>query len=449
MKKWTFILVTVTSFAMLLLACGGTESGETDGSFFDACTANTDCQSGVCAGVGAGTSGYCSMGCNQDAECQQYVSDSCCSSDNRCVPASECNGSTTDGDNTTEECTDGDYRCSGNDVQVCSDGLWTFYRSCTSDQVCESGACVAADGDSTTDGDTAGECSIGETRCNIDKVERCNVDKEWELLEQCGASQECENAKCVTPQGVACTLEEGCEDTEEYCLEDELGGEDGHCMPYCGEETNVVCPAGWQCVKNVCEPIEGYCEMEKDCPNNSYCAKVANSNSGICTKYCDLPGENCRENYYCETNTASADYGHCIILNPACIECSYDDQCGAGKYCEIISGQLSGCCKDSCTSDDDCGGSLNCSPDGRCVVGTGLQECDVQCQTGYICDKTFGECVLNCPACGPNECCDEDSAPNCYTCTCQNPVACGLLMPPCCFGYSCSTILYGIEGFCI
>jgi len=447
MRQWTFLITAVFISSILLFACGSNEDGS-GGDIFGSCGANADCESNMCTGVGAGTSGYCSMICNQDSECKQYVFDSCCLN-NICAPASMCqtDGDNPDGDSTTE-CTTGQFRCSGNDVQSCADGIWSFYRTCANNQVCDEGECVAADGD--TDGDSVpGECEAGEKRCNIDKVERCNVDREWELFEQCGIKQNCEDALCVTPQGDACTITDGCSDNEEYCLADELGGEDGHCMPYCGGDTNVVCPRGWACVRSVCEPIEGYCKLDVDCAANEFCDKLPNAEDGKCQKYCDLPGENCKENYECVTDTTDQDYGKCVIINPACNSCSYDDQCGAGFYCQIISGQVSGCCTESCATDDDCGGTLTCSADGRCVVGTGQQECPGGCSSGYICDKTFGQCVLNCPACGPDECCDESSAPKCYTCECTNPAVCGLLMPPCCFGSTCNTIIYGIEGFCI
>lgn len=457
MRRMTYAaLACVLAALWLLTGCedsAGTADtdGDDAGRFGAACTANANCDSGMCVGSTTTTPGFCSAPCSTDGDCQQILFGACCETrGGYCKTSDLCgglDGDLPDGDGDEPVlCTPESFRCIGSDLQRCNaTGDWELYRDCAAaGMTCVGDSCVPA-----ADGDLPGDCTAGERRCNgTDFVERCNTNLVWERFQECSLRQTCEDGACVTPLGDPCTVEEGCADDGEYCLPSRAGGSTGNCMPYC-DVGNTGCPRGWECSQGQCQPIRGYCLSSADCASEEFCDRLPTNEDGRCLRYCNLPGENCPELYRCITDRNDPNYGRCILEDPTCHICSYDGECAMGSYCEIIAGQAKGCCKPSCSSDADCPGILTCDRDGRCVVGSGGGDCGGSCPQGYICDRTFNQCVLNCPGCGVNQCCDAQSAPSCYTCECQNPVVCGILLPPCCFGYNCSAMVYGVLGYCI
>jgi len=438
-------------------AADGDGPGSGGGAFGASCVDNADCQSGVCAF--AGGLAYCSSPCSREEDCTSIMSGACCDVLNRnCLLPEQCEATTdgdapADGDDSTL-CYPEQMRCHGSDLERCNaNGDWEFYRDCAADgKVCADNACSdGADGDGT-DGDSpdgdGGGCENGGMRCAGNTIQFCNDRGTWEILKDCEAPQICLNGQCTLPLGPECTKADGCEGDLEYCLPDRAGGEEGHCATFC-DQVGVVCPRGWQCEHAECQPIDGYCRTDADCPLDEFCDKLPGAADGICAPYCDRQGQNCPELYRCVTDNRDPNYGRCILENPTCQECAYDGQCGSGSYCEIVTGQTKGCCRPQCGPANPCPGALVCNVDGRCVVGTGQGDCGGQCPPGHVCDPTFNVCVLNCPACGENQCCDSTSAPNCYPCSCTNPVICGVLLQPCCFGYNCSAVVYGVIGYCI
>ena len=364
----------------------------------------------------------------------------------------------------------GEKRCSPANlarVEQCVDtgsGLldWDLYMNCGPNQVCSGTVCVDNvtddddDGDVTDDDDDDASCSPNlAKRCNAENdVEQCQAVEGaglvWTLYMDCPIGDVCRNNECLSPLGDACTLAEGCTDTEQYCLPSEPNGTEGHCATFCNRE-GIHCPRGWQCLRGNCEPIDGYCRSDSECSLDEFCNMAVNQEDGTCIRYCSLPGESCPELYRCQADETQPNYGKCMPVNADCDPCANNVDCGTDGYCEKITGQVQGCCHDKCRSDADCINGLNCSTDGRCVVGTGNGDCGGSCPVGHICDPTFNVCILNCPVCGVNECCDAASAPQCYTCQCQNPIACGFLMPPCCAGFNCnvSEVVYGLAGICM
>ncbi len=353
-------------------------------------------------------------------------------------------------------------------IEQCVDtgnGLdWDLYMDCGPNMVCNGMVCVENsitddDDDNTTDDDDDNDtetCSPNlAKRCNDENdVEQCQavegVGLVWTLYHDCPASDVCIDNECLSPVGDSCTASEGCTDTLQYCLPDEIGGTDGHCATYCDQD-GIHCPRGWECLSGRCEPIENYCRSDAECANDEFCNMAGTQEDGSCMRRCDLPGENCPELYRCQSDSTQANYGKCLPQNAECQSCANSSDCGDDAYCEKVTGQVQGCCHDSCHDDSDCINGLSCATDGRCVVGSGNGDCGGSCPVGHLCDPTFNVCVLNCPVCGMNECCDANSAPQCYTCTCDNPIACGLLMPPCCAGFHCnvSEVVYGLGGICI
>lgn len=355
-------------------------------------------------------------------------------------------------------CTDDDTKCLKDDVLTCKSGTWSFYRACADDgKVCLNGACtLPVDGDSESEDVPIGTpCDqLGGRTCNGNTVMRCSQDAQsgnltWVKYVDCDTkTDECKDGACRTKATDSCTTSEGCSGQNEYCLPTRPGSDSGVCMPNC-DLGGVHCPVGYACQASKCEPINGYCTSNGQCGLDQFCNKVGGHDDGLCLTYCDRDGQACQELYRCETDTGNVNYGRCVPVDATCTICdSSPNACGTDSYCELVTGQLKGCCHKKCSSTNPCPTGLACGTDGHCTTGGG-GDCGGPCPTGYVCDKTFNTCVLNCGTCPVNQCCDAASAPKCYTCQCQNPLVCGLLMPPCCAGSHCSTLVYGIEGYCV
>ncbi len=455
LKKGAMACWIVVLAIALLAACGGDSDEAADGDsglkpFGQSCNVNADCETSLCVVISG--VGFCSASCTSDADCETITAGTCCETEtNVCLLYDQCNagdGDDPDGDD-PEMCTAGDFRCLGNDVQKCDvAGDWSFYRDCLSDgKVCVDGSCSdSADGDDPDGDDT--NCDPGRRRCADDNtVEVCNVAGDgWEIVTECGINELCDQAECRL-QGTACTTDEGCAGDLEYCQPNYVGSTDGVCVPNC-DTAGGSCPRGWTCDHGVCLPIDGYCRSDNACELDEFCDRLPTSDDGMCKRYCELPGEGCPELYVCIKDTSDLNYGRCILENPECDACAGDYECDAGSYCEIVTGQTQGCCRPQCGASNPCPGTLNCDTDGRCVAGPGPADCG-GCPPGYICDPTFNQCVINCPACAENQFCDASTAPNCVAGPCTNPVVCGVLLPQCCFGYSCSAVIYGAVGYCI
>ncbi len=414
--------------------------------FGDACATNSDCLSGICQQTEGLT--YCSAACQTDEECQDYQADTCCDSETEtCRLPSQCE------DTPPETCRAEGRRCNGSDVERCNTaGEWLFYRDCLAEaKTCFKGECIgfSPDGDeSPTDGDEF--CQSGAKRCEGDTVVRCNDSGAgWKTFVVCPQEDICLNGECFYPPGESCTLAEGCWSDLEYCLPDQPGGEEGACVPFC-DLPEVHCPLGWQCKSGMCQPIEGYCQGDSDCEMDEFCNRLPGASDGLCTRYCELPGESCPEGYTCvDSPPENPNYGRCVPLDATCVDCEEDSDCESGQYCERVVSAETGCCRQKCGLYAPCVDPLVCDTDGRCVVGSGQGDCSYQCPVGHVCDPTFNQCVLACPPCGENQCCDASSAPNCYECVCENPMICGVLLQQCCYGFTCSALVYGVLGFCI
>ena len=469
MKRWTVLGISICFLLSILAltACDSDGSASSDpsgggGGFLGAACINNDgCDSDICHTVGG--SSFCTRECSSDETCIEAFNDgdACCDTVNHvCLTSEFCGGG--DGPDEHECEVEGDYRCSQKDIQKCVNGEWGFYRSCEDesktcyygcadddDPPCEDVYCV----DSLPDGDVS--CTIGAKQCDSTNtaVERCNSDGNgWVTHLECISPDVCEDATCVSPRGDECVVADGCPAALQYCLPVRYGDTEGYCAVYC-DQPGIHCPRGWQCDHGECEVIPDYCQSDSQCEMDQFCNRRVNpdgtlSDDGQCKRYCFKPGENCGDNEICIDDTSDINYGRCVPLDPSCRDCSNDMECGGGAYCEIISGQMVGCCRDMCGTSNPCPAGLSCQTDGRCSVG-GTCDCGGQCPTGYICDPTYCQCVLNCPQCPQGMLCDASSAPNCYEGPCTNPAVCGLLLPPCCFGYNCSAVIYGVLGYCI
>ncbi|GEM_PF-6169531 len=104
------------------------------------------------------------------------------------------------------ECTDGDFRCSGQVLQNCSAGKWSDYQTCP--QNCDSAQkkCI---GNET--------CSGGEYRCNGKVLEIC-ASNAWSTVDNCSSICDAGLKKCIQckvdadcASGNRCNSEYSCE----------------------------------------------------------------------------------------------------------------------------------------------------------------------------------------------------------------------------------------------
>ncbi len=449
----------------------------------EACASTADCVADSFC-IPAGDELICTPTCTSDAECQQIFFNGCCiriGTAHYCAPSTACNAAdgddaTPDGDKTPDGdtapgCTPDTYECETNaKIRRCNTaGEWTAYKTCQEGTFCVGGSCITGgDGCIPSEGD---ECCPGTYRCRgMGEIQACRVVGEhyiWDFYRACDTTEMCLDGVCertVQPDGDAadgdgdssadgdddpvgepCTISEGCLDPNEYCLPDEIDGTEGHCTCYCDQ--GCRCPRGWTCEDATCQPIEGYCKSDSQCEMDEFCDRNPNTGDGLCQRYCYEMGEYCPNGYYCDENFNSPNYGKCVY-DSLCEGCDYDQMCDSTQYCEVPPGQIQGCCIDKCSSSNDCPGGQICDK-GKCRPGNPTPDCGGPCPAGHVCDAVYGMCVLNCKPCGKDECCDSGSSPNCYVCVCENPLICGFGLRACCFGSSCSAIVYGVYGFCI
>lgn len=441
------------------------------------CTASGDCVSGLDC-VNFDGVRVCTMLCMNDAGCAEDFPNGCCkeaAAGKYCATEAICDGTATpaDGDEDglpTEQdnmnCEPDTYRCADNlTVERCGvEGEWGFYKKCSGETQCYAGDCVS---ECSNEEDGLG-CCPDSYRCRgTREVQRCvwsGNGYSWEFYRDCQNAEICVDGEChdfdpnqedgdmtdqeedTIPQGAEeCTSTEECP-LDHYCFIME-GEEVGYCKPFC-DEPGGRCPRGYTCERGQCVPMEGFCRSDAECGMNQFCDIRPGQSDGICMPYCFEMGQYCPLGCQCDENEGSINYGKCLCETD-CEACSHDGMCSNGYYCDIWPGQMEGCCIEMCGSDEDCAGNLVCGDDGRCVPGNRHQDCGGPCPPGHVCDQIYGECALNCPPCPENHCCDSASAPNCYECVCENPLVCGWGLRACCFGYSCSAIVYGVLGFCI
>ncbi len=482
-------------FLFLLNACTEEETGQqsdgdvsTDGDQEAKinCVSQNDCPSGSSC-IQIGLEYVCTPMCNIDFDCQEAYPGGCCKeigTANFCMPLLQC-GQTDgdeakpeDGDEPPASCTPDTYGCDGpNTVQRCtSSGDWTVYKRCGENSCCVNGDCVTMDDGLNCEIDPECFCAPGSYRCRgIREIQKCRTDcKDWDLYVQCKSNEICSDGFCnpiddpiedgdepadgdavvdgdEEPVCIPCNLTDGCQSNEQYCLPDKDGESEGCCEMFC-DLPGGTCPRGMKCESGTCQHVEGYCMSDAMCATDEFCDKLPDRNEGMCETYCYTMGFRCPNHSKCDENPTSLNYGKCIY-DQECVTCSFDQQCenevGVGNYCNIAPGYTEGCCMEMCGPQNECPGQMTCCPDGRCGNNCGTK-CTKECPAGYKCDPLYDDCASSCPPCEPDACCDSTTAPNCKPgCTCQNPLICGFLLKPCCLGYSCSAIVYGVLGYCI
>lgn len=386
--KHVLIALALLVVALGMYACGEkTASPACANGETKACT----CASGEAGEMTCSSGGWSVCDCNVDGDVDSDMSDN------------------------PGDCEEGHRYCVGDSLFVCESGLWVQEKDCRTDGlVCRSGMC--------TDPESDGDAEAGESG-------------ESEFDDLCNDTIPCGNPDlyCFMPRP----------------------GEDGRCMAFCDHEDN--CPEGFDCdsVTSTCVLRQGYCVQDDQCfLGREYCGIGPGQDAGQCKAYCYMPAGGCLSYEICCTEHSTEGFcegytGRCVNPNIYAM-CDGQEDCPVTAYCEILAGKRTGYCRWYCNEDSHCPEGLVCREDRRCGVGMQDGDCGGTCPLGSLCDPLFNQCLPDCLDCGPLDYCDFSTAPNCIPGGCRvNPTVCGLLLPPCCIGYTCTTTVYGKLGHCI
>lgn len=280
---------------------------------------------------------------------------------------------------TGESCSEGDRKCSGNDVIGCCGGSWQgWIASCP--RGCYCGACIEA------------RCSDGERKCSGDVAITCSGGDWWGETEHCPNGCSC--GYCITGASGECTP------GESYCC----GNEARFCQD-CGAWYAQECPNGCEC--GYCVSGSGSGESCSDGDRRcSVCgAQYCSGGNWYDAEYC--PG-NC-ECGYCMTGStgSTGSSGECTPGEAYC--CGYTES----RFCNDCGYWESGYCPNGCEcgycvsrsgSGESCSdGERKCSGDYSWRCSGATWAIDEYCSTG--CDAGMGYCKQ----CYPGEayCCGD------------------------------------------
>ncbi|MBI3178509.1 MAG: hypothetical protein HYZ27_02535, partial [Deltaproteobacteria bacterium] len=327
--------IVVFASLMVAVACGQRrgvnppdENGNDGGT---TCTSADECRSGICLG------GVC-----QDA--------SACTEDGQCAAAQYCHFSSnpleTQGSCDTP-CID-DISC-GIVGQQCDSGRCSTNRDCNpANNSCDC---------------PSGEVCSGQRVCQrTSLVTPCEAGKLCcYFKEQCPCDFVCDGGECRDPFVVApgcttnadCNTVAGCENSACECF-DQSCRIIAECDP-CNDAV-AECGQGNNCTGTVCRPATSCPGGQDTCtPYGLVCA------AGYC-----INGDPCIGGNNTCPNAAACPGGFTCATNlnpPACLpddanECTRNEQCPTGEYCELLTGR----CELGCRDNHDC--------EGQCTAGT-------------------------------------------------------------------------------
>ncbi len=353
---------------LVTVACGQRSGGTTQpppggGNKGSTCADGTECRSGICSG------GVCqdATACTEDGQCAagQY----CHFSSNALETQGNCDGPCTDDDScgvVGQQCHDG--RCStnrdcnpANNSCDCPPG-----EVCSGQRVCRRTSLVTP-------------CDAGKLCCYF--------------KEQCPCNWVCDTGACRDPfvVGPGCTTDAEC-NTVAGCENNACECFDGGCriIAECDPCNDAVtqCGAGNYCAGTVCRPATA-CPGGQDtctpyglvcsggyCVNPKPCSGAANS--------CPNAG-NCDAGYDCATNLNPPG---CLPTNAN--ECTRDELCPTGEYCEL----LTGTCEPGCRDNHDCAGVCGAGA----VDGTACTQATESVCSSLVCDPSGFCSTCYCPA---------------------------------------------------
>jgi hypothetical protein len=353
----------------------------------DACTYETFCLEGTCAG-------------GQGFEC----SDGNICTDDSCDPATGC-------------------KFTDNEI-ACNDG-----NECTSGDVCSAGLCFGQPGEcpceSNLDCQMMGDdlCSYAEMDC-VDGF--CAVTGSVEVVCDSVDSDCMENqcdpmtGECMLSEligacsdGSTCTVGDACQAGE--CVPGPNMCDCGSDMDCAGFEDGNLCNGTLACIENACavDPATvvicsadglGQCETS-----------LCNAATGVCEVTGKMDGVACDDGDPC-TDADVCVSGQCFGGENVCGGCG-DDSCDEGESCQTCPDDC-GECGDCCVIQDGPG----CADDAVEACTCALDPFCCETQWDDVCiDQAVAECALMCgvePECGDDLCGDAES---CETC----PADCG------------------------
>jgi hypothetical protein len=361
----------------------------------DACTFNTKCVEGVCAGGST-------VNCNDGNPC----TDDSCDGAVGCVNAPN-EAPCSDGDACTTEdgCLDGE--CAGGPAPACDD-----------DNVCTTDTC--APGVGCIHEATAGNCDDGNACTATDSCVEGKCIGAGQV--DCGDDNPCTDNICDPADGCVSTLNEA------LCNDGDICSTDDHChLGDCIGAGELPCDDGNACTDDSCDPNigcqftvnNGACDDADPCTDADACALGA----------CVGQAKECSDGNSCTEDSCNLT-GECTFL-----ALEEGTECGIGPQWKCVGGQCQ--CDPQCDGnecgDDGCGGSCGACPNeadfcvnGSCICltdcvgkvcgdngcGGSCGSCNIQnqiCEVGKcICPGTpcAGKCCPGEQVCSPEqECC--------------------------------------------
>jgi hypothetical protein len=333
------------------------------------------------------------------AECKQCLVNSetnyyCCNGNN-----DKCQGE-------SQTCTEGETRCSGTNVEKCTNNIWIPVEACTGDKpVCNNGACVPGGqvDPNACSTEVGADCEKScHSVCSADNSHAylCigNKIKEWTCENNICSVDDNNSVTCKKPQGTQCdsaTFQKSCSNanTVQYCSNGEIVEKTcNQCM--INTATNYYCCDG---KNDKCQSTQACTEGAKQCSGNTIqvCSNGVWTNSMVCgesTPVCSN-GQCVPQGTVvnCPT-TAGATCDNCHAV------CSND---GAHAYV-CISGKISEwtCANNVCSVDDK--NTVKCDkPQGdQCDSSTFPKVCTTAntvryCNNGIIAEKACNQCLVN------------------------------------------------------
>ena len=216
--------------------------------FVEACD-DLNCHDGVCE-------------CDEDSQC---ADDEYCGTQNTCR---------------AQTCVPSEQSCSGDLLLVCNErgSAQETLRSCPDETQCLDGACACDDDD---------ECAVGETCtddvCFCESDTLCRDGEECcDVGDECVAQEICDDGVCETLEVCLpeCPGGQRCGESGELCCSGDTPVCDPRnlCVPdcsndgpLCGDDLDICCETGDQCLFGQCKTPGASCDSFLDCDFDEYC----------------------------------------------------------------------------------------------------------------------------------------------------------------------------------